>query len=74
MKPEDVKKISCIVHASDRIKEASRSLLYSLGPMGKTGFSMEELEPFVARIESIRAEMSQLQIDLMKKIYKCPDS
>lgn len=74
MQDKDIKKISSIVHASDKIKEASFIIGHSLSPMIKAGFGEEDLKRFGEKIMSIRAELSQLQTCLMQEIYKRPDS
>jgi len=63
-------KIKALVYTTDNIKEASRLLRNSLSPMGRAGFTREEMKQFDERTESIRAELSQLQKDILEKIYK----
>jgi len=70
MQLEDAGKIRGIVYSSDNIKEASRLLRNSLSPMGKAGFVRDDMKQFDERIESIRAELSQLENDLISEIYK----
>jgi len=74
MQIKDAEKIKGLVYAADNMKEASMLLWRGLAPMGKAGFSRDEMKQFYDKLDPIRAELFRLHDDLMSQIYKCPDS
>jgi len=68
--PLEDKKIKALVHTTDNIKEAQRMLRNSLSPMGRAGYSRDEMKAFDDKLVSIGAKLDSLQKEILAKIYK----
>ena len=68
--PLEDEKIKALVHTTDNIKEAQRMLRNSLSPMGRAGYSLDEMAALYEKLVSIGAKLDSLQKEILAKIYK----
>lgn len=63
-------KIKALVHTTDKIQEAYVTLRNCLSPMGRAGYSRDEMAALDEKIVSIGVELESLQKEILAKIYK----